>query len=712
MCDNKLKMTLHDALIEVQALKAVWKANRFDEYFLLARAFLQKWREPIRTVAHDTEPALQTIRCLEALLVIHDHIATADQDTRDADEDLFLDTAPRYRPSTPDPQLKHDFEVHTRTSNISKRRAFVATRRKRLDWASSFFEQAAASAERAMSFAGSAQGLEGAARHLQYLRFHRAATAMRWAESQGLCDDAEAWWREAKIAAEHSKSPPDLFVGRGYLLGREDLDAYIHLIAALRAFLKGGFAAAAEEYEAWLSAVPKYRMHWRFQNVVTRKRLAEVLACLDRRCPRCITCSAAVSQLEAVVNRWGIGRSARELARLGLALRQLGSQFEPIQLQRIINSSICPLLPLGGSTTESTEPAVDDYFGQLPNYFVASYTEIRRLRSLGSSETLVRDFIWRRLREFVEICAEYEQGRAAILFSRPRSDTTSFSSLASVVDCIIDARNTRKAPTNFGTRSWQRTRDQITAAETDRQLDTALAAYELTTKLMAAYFPAIVRVVARDHRQREHITRVEQLGGDELEIRSQFPLDGNVGYLPPRYGRQPLTEALRHNDRSKWIPATKAAAVFLFQTTPVWEGDWSHFKNEFESQYLDFKQEKPQSLAKHLAAFANAEGGWLVFGVYDPQIRALDVTIRGLDLTECTAILDAVSQAGLGGVSPIIGSTSFFRAYPEGKLVMLCRIDRSPMRPHRVDGRIYLRIGAASKPITDEEWQERGLGAV
>jgi len=37
-------MSLRDALIEVQALKAMWQQERFDEYFLLARAFLQKWR--------------------------------------------------------------------------------------------------------------------------------------------------------------------------------------------------------------------------------------------------------------------------------------------------------------------------------------------------------------------------------------------------------------------------------------------------------------------------------------------------------------------------------------------------------------------------------------------------------------------------------------------------------------------------------------------
>jgi len=705
-------MSLRDALIEVQALKAMWQQERFDEYFLLARAFLQKWREPIRNAARYTEPFLRTLRCLEALLVIHDNIATADQDAREADEDLFLETASRYRPTTPDGQLKHDFEVHTRTSNIAKQRAFAALRRGHLDKASSFFEQAVASAERATSFAGSGQGLEGATKHVQYLCFHRAVAAMLSAELQRLPDDAEGWWREAKTAADHSEAPSGLFVGRGYILGREDLDAYIHLIGALRAFLQSRFAAAAEGYGAWLSAVPEYRPHWRFQNVVARRRLAEVLACLERGCPRCPTCSAAAKDLESLLNKWGIGRVARELARVGLALYQLGQAFEVARLRTILDSGVFPLLPLGASTPESTGPMFGDYVGQLPHYFVALSAELKGLRRFGCSETLLRDFIWRRLRDFVEICGEYEQGRAAILFGRPEVDSSSSGSLASLVSCLIDARSARKGPENFGTASWERIKLRITLAEADQQFRTALDAYELTTKAMAGYFPAIVRVVTRDFLETEHITSVEQLGCDELEIRSQFPLEGDVGYLPPRYGRQPLTEALRRNDRSKWVPATKAAAVFVFQTIPVWEGDWSHFKNEFESQYLDFKQEKPQSLAKHLAAFANAQGGWLVFGVYDPEIRAPDAIVRGLDLTECTAILDAVSQAGLGKVTPIIGPTSFFRAYPEGKLVILYRIDRSLMRPHRVDGRIYLRSGAASKPITDEEWQELGLGAV
>lgn len=705
-------MDLRDALIEVQALKAIWQGERFDEYFLRARAFLRKWREPIRNAARHPEPLLRTLRCLEALLVIHDNIATADEDARAADEDLFLDTASRYRPSTSDEQLTHDFVVHTQSSNIAKRRAFAALRRERLDNASELFEQAAASAERATSFAGSEQRFQGATKHFQYLRFHRAVTAMRWAEVQRLPDDAEAWWREAKMAAEHSAAPPELFVGRAYIWNREDLDAYVHLISALRAFLESRFAAAAEEYNAWLSAVPEFRLRWRFQNVVARRRLAEVLACLERGCPHCTTCSAAARELEVVLGKWGVGRAARELARIGVGLYHLAVAFDTAQLKTILVSGVFPRLPLGLSTPESTPPTSGDYFGQLPHYFTGLRTELRALQQIGYSQSLQRDSVWRKLRDFVEICAEYEQGRAAILSGRPQVDTSSFGSLTSLVDCLIAARSTRKKPTNFGTVCWERVKGRISLAEQDRQLETALSTYEQSTQEMAGYFPAIVRVVARDVLQTEHITTIEQLGGDELEIRSQFRLEGDVGYLPPRYVRQPLTEALRQNDRSMWVPATKAAAVFVFQTIPVWEGDWSHFENEFESQYLDFKEQKPQSLAKHLAAFANAQGGWLVFGVYDPDRRAPNAIVRGLDLSECTAIIDLVSQDGLREVSPPIVPASFFRAYPEGNLVILYRIDRSLTRPHRVGGRIYLRIGARSEPITPQEWRELGPGTV
>src|SRR5256885_786006 len=102
-------MNLRDALIEVQALKAMWREKRFDEYYLRARAFPATWRESIRKASQHPQPSLQTIRCLEALLVIHSNIATASDDIREADEDLFLDVAPRYRPSTVDQQIKHNF---------------------------------------------------------------------------------------------------------------------------------------------------------------------------------------------------------------------------------------------------------------------------------------------------------------------------------------------------------------------------------------------------------------------------------------------------------------------------------------------------------------------------------------------------------------------------------------------------------------------------
>src|SRR6516164_2629108 len=220
------KMDLRDALYEVRGLKAIWDAERFDEYSPMARAFLEKWRGPIRDASHHREPFLRTIRCLEALLVIHNNLATADEDARRADEDLFLDTAPRFRPWTPEQQIKHDFEIPNLTSNIAKRRAFVALRGGRIEEAAVSFEQAVAAAEIAAAVGSTEKIVQGATKHLQYLRFHRAISAMLLAEAKGLPNDAEGWWLDAKNAANHKEAPTDLFTG-GYILDREDFDAYV-----------------------------------------------------------------------------------------------------------------------------------------------------------------------------------------------------------------------------------------------------------------------------------------------------------------------------------------------------------------------------------------------------------------------------------------------------------------------------------------------------
>lgn len=703
-------MDLRDALYEIQGLKAIWEAKRFNEYLLVARAFLQEWREPIRNAARYQEPFLSTVRCLEALLVIHDNLATADEDVRRADEDLFLVTAPRFLPRTPEQQRKHDFEIPNLTGNIAKRRAFAALRRGRIDEASVLFDQAVTSAELAAALLGTQKPAQGAIKHLQYLRFHRAIAAMLLAEGKGLSGDAEAWWSHAKNAADHSQAPTDLFVGRGYILDREDFNAYVHLIQALGAFLENRFEAAAEAYEVWLTAVPHRRGHWRFQNVAARKYLAEVFNCAEKRCPHCPACSGAAYNLEQFLSRWGVGRAGRELARIGLAVHHVGATFEAGWLQMILDGSVFPILPLCVSVPESTSPSSGNYIGLLPHYFVGLHAELTGLRRLGCSEIVLRDFILRRLRDFIEVCAEYESGRTAIYAGDQTIVDGSFSdSITALVSLLIDARTARKSLANFGTKSWARIKDQVNAAEMDQHWERALDVYKDTTESMAGYFPAILRVVSRaeSHSQKtEHITSVEQLGGDEFEIRSQFPLIGDVGYLPPRYVRGRLTEKLLANDRSKWVPATKAAALFVFQTIPVWEGNWNQLKDEFESQFLDFKREQPQSLAKHLAAFSNSRGGWLVFGVNDPEDRTSGAIARGLNLIECTALIDAIAQAGLNKVDPIIVPTNAFRAYPEGKLVVLYRIDRSIVRPHRVSGKIYVRVGATSQPITDEAWNK------
>lgn len=204
-----------------------------------------------------------------------------------------------------------------------------------------------------------------------------------------------------------------------------------------------------------------------------------------------------------------------------------------------------------------------------------------------------------------------------------------------------------------------------------------------------------------------YFTVVETLAGDRMEIRSQFQIEGEFAYMPPRLLRYPPhSHDLLAKDRDEWIPATRIRDIYKLESMPLWDGSWADLKREHcESRSLDYKQQPPAELTRHVAAFANTEGGWLVFGIYDPSRMGSHGPVRGLSLVEAAQAQEQVALEGLRAVPPIL-PVELFRSYPDGKLVVLCRIGRSAIAPHRADGDIYVRTGPRSQRISETQWNE------
>lgn len=142
-----------------------------------------------------------------------------------------------------------------------------------------------------------------------------------------------------------------------------------------------------------------------------------------------------------------------------------------------------------------------------------------------------------------------------------------------------------------------------------------------------------------------------------------------------------------------------------------------------EGWYIDYKSQplKTIDLAKHLAAFANQHGGWLIFGVSEVGDGSRCAgSFCGIDNTAIPNLSLQIREASSAHVNPeVLYEEKIFRGpsdslgLPDGKSILIVGIPKSTHTPHiHSSGRIYRRLADQSKPkeetdryLLDELWK-------
>lgn len=129
-----------------------------------------------------------------------------------------------------------------------------------------------------------------------------------------------------------------------------------------------------------------------------------------------------------------------------------------------------------------------------------------------------------------------------------------------------------------------------------------------------------------------------------------------------------------------------------------------------EDQFIEFKEvrfagnritgPKQQDIANELAAFANSEGGELLFGVEDTQRLVLGIPIGKLDLVE-----DAIRQAAADSITPVLAPIIERITLPNdlGEELPIIRVlVRKSLFIHQSPAGYVHRIGSAKRPISPD----------
>ena len=136
-----------------------------------------------------------------------------------------------------------------------------------------------------------------------------------------------------------------------------------------------------------------------------------------------------------------------------------------------------------------------------------------------------------------------------------------------------------------------------------------------------------------------------------------------------------------------------------------------------ESSTLDFKSELPKTseggsreYLKDLCAFANAQGGDLVFGVVEQNGVAVDAP--GIEVADPGAEQDRLEQIACSdGIEPRLPRPEFCRIeVSAGRFVFVVRVYQSWIGPHRVSfrghGHFYARGATTTFPMSVQQLRE------
>jgi len=118
-----------------------------------------------------------------------------------------------------------------------------------------------------------------------------------------------------------------------------------------------------------------------------------------------------------------------------------------------------------------------------------------------------------------------------------------------------------------------------------------------------------------------------------------------------------------------------------------------------EGQQLEFKRSLAEldTATRAVAAFANTDGGVLLFGVRDSG------EIVGVDLGQSSRerIVNRITGATDPAVYPSVEYVMV-----EGRVVVVVQVAASDNRPHLADGRAYKRVGAADVRLERDEYEQ------
>ncbi|WP_444903606.1 helix-turn-helix domain-containing protein [Microbulbifer sp. CnH-101-E] len=151
--------------------------------------------------------------------------------------------------------------------------------------------------------------------------------------------------------------------------------------------------------------------------------------------------------------------------------------------------------------------------------------------------------------------------------------------------------------------------------------------------------------------------------------------------------------------------------------------DLRNLKEVSEGWYIDYKERtiKVSDYAKHLSAFSNQYGGWLIIGVREKDNGSRKAgEFPGVKNNEVEKILLAIREASSAHVNPevyyeekVIAGPIKEVNLPKDHSVIIIGIPQSNNTPHiHSSGRIYRRLSDQSKPkaetdryILDELWK-------
>ncbi len=686
---------------EIKDIKILYKQRNYEDFRTKARKFLQQRREFLKRAAAGANPTQILIQCINGLVFIDHKLPEYDADLRHFDEDLLMEVMEQYHPSNAAEAAIHAYQKHTSKSNIYKVRSFEEAASQKISDAVSLMEESVRCARQAL-LSSPKNKSRGANKHLQYLQFHGAVLKMRSYEIALQHDKAIEACKEAERITRDPEAPAPLFPG--YIWSQEDLDNYPHLIEASRAWFERNFRLAVIEYDSWMNKVQQDKKRWRYRNIDVRRNLSALLACLERSCDGCELCREALERLKKSASDSFLGSAGRHLAAKGLALSELGKLAEGL-LDPVI-SEMNSYIPV-----QSYRPGLigriqdSGFLVDVPSYFALLHAEVKKLAQVEYKAESLREFVFRRLKEFLQVSCEYEEGRVAVMTGETTADTADVSP-SQLAERIAAARRFRKGNRDRGASEWDSVSRALIRNQSSDDYTILLNTYESVLGKVAGIFPTIVRLFNKRQIGSDYFAVAQTLNGEEFNVESQFPLIEDFVYVPPRFRYNAADLKLMHHDRSLCIPSSVIRGIYALQNVPLWEGGWWELQHEhFETISLEYKQQVPRRLAKHLVAFTNTSGGWIILGIYDAKVADPQICIRGLTMQEAAEGQDRVATAGLQDVVPCIIPASFFRAYPHGKLVLLCRISVSSIT-HRVDGRIYVRAGTASVPVSELQWND------